>query len=65
MSKLSRSIGGLRAGLVETINASGMPPCIVGMVLDQVRAQVQLLEAEENAQKEDADGADRTDDAAQ
>ena len=65
MSRLSRSIHTLRAGLVEAVNAAGLPPCIVGMVLDQVRAQVQLLEAEENAQKEDADGADRTDDAAQ
>ena len=60
MSKLSKTIGGLRAGLVETINASGLPPCIVGMVLDQVRAQVQLLEMEENAQKEEEPHADGT-----
>ena len=51
MSKLSNSIGALRAGLVETINTSGLPPCIVGMVLDQIRVQVQLLEAQEDAEK--------------
>ena len=34
-------------GLVEAINASGLPPCVVGMVLDQVREQVRLLEARE------------------
>lgn len=52
MSKLSNTISGLRAGLVEAINASALPPCIVGMVLDQVRAQVRLLEAQEEAEKE-------------
>ena len=49
MSKLSNAIGALRMGLVEAINASGLPPCVVGMVLDQVRTQVQLLEAQEDA----------------
>ena len=53
MSKLSSSIGALRMGLVETINASGLPPCVVGMVLDQVRAQVRLLEAQEDAETEE------------
>ena len=43
MSKISKAIGQLRGGLVETINVSGLPPCIVGMVLDQIRAQVRLL----------------------
>ena len=33
MSRLSGSIHTLRAGLVEAINAAGLPPCIVGMVL--------------------------------
>ena len=40
-------------GLVEAINASGLPPCVVGMVLDQVRAQVRLLEAQEDAETEE------------
>lgn len=53
MSKLSDSIGTLRMGLVEAVNASGLPPCIVGMVLDQVRAQVRLLEAREDAETEE------------
>lgn len=53
MSRLSDSIGTLRVGLVEAVNASGLPPCIVGMVLDQVRAQVRLLEAREDAETEE------------
>ena len=53
MSKLSSSIGVLRMGLVEAVNASGLPPCVVGMVLDQVRAQVRLLEAREDAETEE------------
>ena len=53
MSKLSSSIGALRMGLVEAINTSGLPPCVVGMVLDQVRAQVRLLEAQEDAETEE------------
>ena len=40
MSRLSGSIHTLRTGLVEAINAAGLPPCIVGMVLEQVRGQV-------------------------
>ena len=61
MSKLSGSIRALRAGLVEAVNVSGLPPCIVGMVLDQVRGQVALLEAQEDAnaekEKEEENGA--------
>ena len=53
MSKLSSSIGTLRMGLVEAINASTLPPCVVGMVLDQVREQVRLLEAQEDAETEE------------
>lgn len=53
MSKLSNAIGALRAGLVEVVNASGLPPCVVGMVLDQVRTQVRLLEAQEDAEAEE------------
>ena len=53
MSRLSGSIHTLRAGLVEAINASELPPCVVGMVLDQVRTQVRLLEAQEDAEAEE------------
>ena len=51
MSRLSGSIHTLRAGLVEAINAAGLPPCIVGMVLEQVRGQVAVLERQEEAEK--------------
>lgn len=53
MSRLSNAIGALRAGLVEAVNASGLPPCVVGMVLEQVRAQVRLLEVREDAETEE------------
>ena len=49
MSKLSNAIGALRMGLVEAINASELPPCVVGMVREQVR----LLEAREDAETEE------------
>lgn len=60
MSKISKSIGQLRGGLVEAINASGLPPCIVGMVLDQIRAQVRLLEAQEEEKQEEEGSHDGT-----
>ena len=53
MSRLSNAIGALRAGLVEAVNASGLPPCVVGMVLEQGRAQVRLLEVREDAETEE------------
>lgn len=53
MSRLSNAIGALRVGLVEAVNASGLPPCVVGMVLEQVRAQVRLLEVREDAETEE------------
>lgn len=60
MSKISTAIGQLRGGLVETINVSGLPPCIVGMVLDQIRAQVRLLEAQEEEKQEEEGSHDGT-----
>ena len=58
MSKISKAIGQLRGGLVETINVSGLPPCIVGMVLEQVRGQVAVLERQEEAEKEEEQEAE-------
>ena len=58
MSRLSGSIHTLRAGLVEAINAAGLPPCIVGMVLEQVRGQVAVLERQEEAEKEEEQEAE-------
>ena len=60
MSKISKAIGQLRGGLVETINASGLPPCIVGMVLDRIRAQVRLLEVQEEEKQEEEGSHDGT-----
>ena len=60
MSKISKAIGQLRGGLVETINVFGLPPCIVGMVLDQIRAQVRLLEAQEEEKQEEEGSHDGT-----
>ena len=58
MSRLSGSIHTLRAGLVEAINAAGLPPGIVGMVLEQVRGQVAVLERQEEAEKEEEQEAE-------
>ena len=55
MSRLSGSIHTLRAGLVEAINAAGLPPCIV---LEQVRGQVAVLERQEEAEKEEEQEAE-------
>ena len=60
MSKISKAIGQLRGGLVETINVSGLPPCIGGMVLNQIRAQVRLLEAQEEEKQEEEGSHDGT-----
>ena len=57
MSRLSGSIHAPR-GLVEAINAAGLPPCIVGMVLEQVRGQVAVLERQEEAEKEEEQEAE-------
>lgn len=61
MSKLSKTISQLRLDLVEAINRAALPPCVAGMVLEQVHAQLRLLEAQEDAQtdeeKEEDDGA--------
>ncbi len=61
MSKLSKTIGQLRLELVQAINRAALPPCVAGMVVEQVRAQLRLLEVQEDAQrdeeKEKDDGA--------
>ena len=31
--------------LTKVISASGLPPCVVGLVLDKLRSQVETLEA--------------------
>ena len=32
-------------GLSKLISSSGLPPCVVGLVLDKLRSQVETLEA--------------------
>ena len=53
MSKLSNAIGALRSGAGGGDQRLRLPPCVVGMVLDQVREQVRLLEAREDAETEE------------
>ena len=38
---------------LSRIRITILSPCVVGMVLDQVRTQVQLLEAQEDAETEE------------
>lgn len=53
MSKLSRTISQLRMELVEAVNRAALPPCVAAMVVDQLRAQLRLLEAQEDAQEQE------------
>lgn len=35
----------LMQGISNQISSSGLPPCVVGLVLDKLRSQVETLEA--------------------
>ena len=47
-------------GRIEAINEAGLPPVIVGFVLDGIQNEVARLTAED-LRKEEADNADRAD----
>ena len=40
----SRTVA-LIQGMSQLISSSGLPPCVVGLVLDKLRSQVETLEA--------------------
>lgn len=57
---ITKSVIELRGKLIKCINKSGLPPVVVGLVLDGIRHEVELLTAAD-MRKEEADNADRAD----
>lgn len=61
---ITKAIMQLRGQLVKDINRAGLPPVVVGLVLDGIRHEVEMLTAAD-MQKEDTEHADRADAAEQ
>ena len=57
---ITKAIVQMRERLIMDINRAGMPPVVVGLVLDGIRHEVELLTAAD-MRKEEADNADRAD----
>ena len=57
---ITKAVVQLRRRLIEAINEAGLPPVIVGFVLDWIQNEVARLTAED-LRKEEADNADRAD----
>lgn len=57
---ITKAVVQLRERLIEAINEAGLPPVIVGFVLDGIQNEVARLTAED-LRKEEADNADRAD----
>lgn len=53
--KITKAVMELRGKLIESINASGLPPVVVGLVLDELRTQIEEL-TQEAYRKETEDG---------
>lgn len=57
---ITKAIVQLRERLIMDINRAGLPPVIVGFVLDGIQNEVARLTAED-LRKEEADNEDRAD----
>ena len=57
---ITKAVVQLRGRLIEAINEAGLPPGIVGFVLDGIQNEVARLTAED-MRKEDTEHADRAD----
>lgn len=57
---ITKSVIELRGKLIKCINTSGLPPVVVGLVLDGIRHEVELLTAAD-MRKEDTEDAGRAD----
>ena len=57
---ITKAVVQLRGQLVRDINRAGLPPVVVGLVLDGIRHEVELLTAE-YMRKEDTEDAGRAD----
>lgn len=54
---ITKAIVQLRGQLVKDINRAGLPPVVVGLVLDGIRYEIEKLTAED-MRKEDTEYAD-------
>ena len=45
MEQINMKTAALCRSLADAISGSGLPPCVVGLVLDKLRSQVSTLEA--------------------
>ena len=61
---ITKAIVQLRGQLVKDINRAGLPPVVVGLVLDGIRHEVEMLTAAD-MRKEDTEDAGRADAAEQ
>ena len=57
---ITKAVVQLRGRLIEAINEAGLPPVVVGLVLDGIRHEVEML-TEADMRKEDTEHADRAD----
>ena len=57
---ITKAVVPLRGQLVRDINRAGLPPVVVGLVLDGIRHEVELLTAAD-MRKEDTEDAGRAD----
>ncbi len=55
---ITKAVVQLRGRLIEAINEAGLPPVVVGFVLDGIQNEVARLTAED-LRKEETDNADR------
>lgn len=46
MTQINSQTAALCRAIADAVNGSGLPPCVVGLVLDKLRAQVAQLEAQ-------------------
>ena len=54
---ITKAIVQLRGQLIREINQAGLPPVVVGLVLDGIRYEIEKLTAED-MRKEDTEHAD-------
>lgn len=46
MNQINTATAALSRAIAQTISNSALPPCVVGLVLDKLRAEVSALEAQ-------------------
>lgn len=46
MNQINTTTAAVSRAIAQTISGSGLPPCVVGLVLDKLRAEVSALEAQ-------------------